>query len=135
VTCNVISIKVVGAPLACSPPDGPITSAPPIHKRAPITLEGFFVGAQWPAALVRRKTDGKILSVARQKIRIDESQYTANLDVKIDPSSYKPATISTTENESSAVEESKMRPPVDRNMVQSIKSLREHRQRLPGADP
>ena len=44
--------------------------------------EGFFYGIQWPAVMVKRKSDGKILSVSRKKIRVYEKQYTCPLDQK-----------------------------------------------------
>ena len=44
--------------------------------------EGFFYGIQWPAVMVKRKSDGKILSVSRKKIRVYERQYTCPLDQK-----------------------------------------------------
>ncbi len=43
---DLIQIKVFGAPLLYSDPNGPI------HKRAPITKKGFYVGCQWSAVLV-----------------------------------------------------------------------------------
>jgi hypothetical protein len=68
-----IQLKVFGAPTLYSDPDGPI------HKRAPIAEKGYFVGYQWPAVLVKRKEDGKIIMVSRQKVRVYESIYTSPL--------------------------------------------------------
>ena len=55
-----------------------------MHKRSAINKEGHFFGIQWPAALVQRKSDKKILSVSRQKIRVHESAYMAKLDQRVD---------------------------------------------------
>ncbi len=56
-----LGIKVFGAPLVFAPIDGPI------HKRAAINEEGYFLGYQWPAMLVLRKSDEKVISLSRQK--------------------------------------------------------------------
>jgi hypothetical protein len=64
-----LGLKLFGAPCIFAPIDGPI------HKRAPITEEGYFLGYQWPAMLVLRKLDGKVISVSRQKVRVYESAY------------------------------------------------------------
>ncbi len=61
-----------------SPPNGPI------HKRAPITEKGWFGGMQYPAVLVIRERDGKIINVAKQKVRVHESCYT--LPLRCEPS-------------------------------------------------
>ncbi len=74
---NQLGLKVFGAPLVFAPIDGPI------HKRAPINEEGYFLGYQWPAMLVLRKRDGKIISVSRQKVRIYESAYTGPLNERM----------------------------------------------------
>jgi hypothetical protein len=74
---NQLGLKVFGAPLVFAPIDGPI------HKRAPINEEGYFIGYQWPAMLVLRKRDGKIISVSRQKVRIYESAYTGPLNERM----------------------------------------------------
>ena len=58
---RILSIFNFGAPCLYAPIDGPI------HKRAPIAEEGYFYGIQWPACLVRRKSDMKIMSVSRKK--------------------------------------------------------------------
>jgi hypothetical protein len=47
----------------------------PEHKRAAKTETGWFVGMQWPMALVLRKTDMKVVSVSRKKIRVHEGIY------------------------------------------------------------
>ncbi len=69
-------MKVFGAPCIFAPIDGPI------HKWAPITEEGYFLGYQWPAMLVLRKSDGKVISVSRQKVRVHESAYIGPLNEK-----------------------------------------------------
>ncbi len=72
-----MGIKVFGAPLVFAPIDGPI------HKRAAINEEGYFLGYQWPAMLVLRKSDGKVISVSRQKVRVYESAYTGPLSERM----------------------------------------------------
>jgi hypothetical protein len=66
---GIICLYNFGAPLTYELADGPV------HKRAAIAGEGWFMGVQWPAALVRRKADMKILSVSTKKIRVYEAQY------------------------------------------------------------
>jgi hypothetical protein len=72
-----LRLKVFGAPLVFAPIDGPI------HKRAPINEEGYSLRYQWPAMLVLRKRDGKVISVSRQKVRVYESAYTGPLDERM----------------------------------------------------
>ena len=72
-----LGLKVFGAPLVFAPIDGPI------HKRAPINEEGYFLGYQWPAMLVLRKSDGKVISASRQKVRVYESAYTGPLNQRM----------------------------------------------------
>ena len=62
---DLIQLKVFGTPLLYSDPNGPI------HKIAPIALEVYFVEYQWPAVLVKREEDGKIILVSRQKVRVN----------------------------------------------------------------
>ena len=66
---DLLQLKVFGAPALYSDPNGPI------HKRAPITEKGFYIGCQWPAILIKREKDGKIIMVSRQKVRVHESAY------------------------------------------------------------
>jgi hypothetical protein len=73
---DLIQLKMFGAPVLYANPDGPI------HKRAPIAEQGYYVGCQWPAVLVKRKTDGKVIMVSRQKVRVHESIYTGPLSLK-----------------------------------------------------
>ncbi len=72
-----LGLKVFGAPLVFAPIDGPI------HKRAAINEEGYFLGYQWPAMLVLRKSDEKVISVSRQKVRVYESAYTGPLNKRM----------------------------------------------------
>jgi hypothetical protein len=66
-------VHVFGAPCMYSPATGPV------HKQAAQTLEGFFVGVQHPMALVIRKSDMKLISVSKKKLKVYESMYTAPL--------------------------------------------------------
>ena len=56
-----------------APPEGPV------HKRAAVTLEGFFVGVQHPMALIIRKSDMKLISVSKKKVKVYEGMYTVPL--------------------------------------------------------
>ena len=134
---KLIQIKVFGAPCVFAPMDGPI------HKRAPIAEEGFFLGYQWPAALIMRKSDNKILSVSRQKLRVYEEAYIGPLRNKIQVEA-----IAQQDNEriinpdvvngAGANIENTERADANADyfangeMVQSIKYLRDHRLPLPG---
>ncbi len=71
-------IHVFGAPCMYSPMEGPV------HKRAALTLEGFFVGVQHPMALVLHKSDMKLISVSKKKLAVYESCYTAPLSFSSD---------------------------------------------------
>ena len=134
---NILCIHVMGAPLVFAPMEGPV------HKRGAMSQEGWFVGIQWPAALVKRKSDGKVLNVSRKKIHVYESAYLAPLDQRIPHDDDGPIDFKK-EMEKSGVydtavqkggsSDEKLQPEVNKNMVQSIKSLREHRFLLPG-DP
>jgi hypothetical protein len=55
----------------------------PVHKRAALTEEGYFVGVQHPMALVLRKHDMKLLSVSTKKIKVYESAYCVPLMDKV----------------------------------------------------
>jgi hypothetical protein len=61
---SLIQLKVFGAPILYADPDGSI------HKRVEL---GYYVGCQWPAILVKRLTDGKVIMVSRQNVRVHES--------------------------------------------------------------
>ncbi len=45
------------------------------HKRAAKTEWRWFVGVQWPMALVLRPSDNKVLSISRKKIHWHEIMY------------------------------------------------------------
>ena len=140
VNWKVLPIHVFGAPLCYAPMDGPI------HKRAPIAEQGHFYGVQWPAVLVRRVHDGKILNCARQKIRVYEKAYLADLDQHVEcvedvslADAGMESERSMETNESSSVmgeseggESKALRPELSKNMVQSAKSIREYRFKIPG---
>jgi hypothetical protein len=146
---RILFVKNFGAPLDFSPIDGPI------HKRAAITVEGFFVGIQWPAALVMRKRDMKVLSVSTKKIKVYESAYLNELDSMVDKGtitdSLKMKVIDSfpidSDQSSSCVDDNnepqegpgfaasmgqRDLPPATKSMVQSIVSQREHQFHLPG---
>jgi hypothetical protein len=114
-----------------------------------MNMEGHFMGIQWPVALIKRKKDGKILNVSRKKIHVYESSYLVKLDQRVEHPGEIPAEAkivandfeSTSEEVGGAAQdggsaststELALRPELDKNMVQSIKSLREHRFLLSG---
>jgi hypothetical protein len=66
-------VHVFGAPCMYAPPEGPV------HKRAAVTLEGFFVGVQHPMALIIRKSDMKLISISKKKVKVYEGLYTVPL--------------------------------------------------------
>ena len=128
---DLLKIKCFGAPCIYSPIDGPI------HKRAPVAEEGWFVGRQWPFMIIKRKSDGKLLNVSDKKVRVYESMYTVPMNVDIDPRLIQNTSDTEFMNNEvdilgQAVPESLLKPEVDNNMVSSIKSLREHKLELPG---
>ena len=118
-----LKIKCFGAPCIFAPIDGPI------HKRAPIMEEGWFVGRQWPFMIIKRKSDGKLLNVSDKKVRVYESMYTIPLLEDYDPTVF-PEIVQDVKD--IVNNEAAPRPEVDNNMVASIKSLREHKLQLPG---
>ena len=141
VNWSILSIHTMGAPLIYSPMDGPI------HKRAAMNQEGNFMGIQWPAALVRRKSDGKIMSVSRKKIRVYESAYLAELDQRVNVNEDVEHALQEVKEdfviEAKGLQNESMtsplssgetlpKPELSKNMVQSIKSLREHHFSVPG---
>jgi hypothetical protein len=71
-------VHVFGAPCMYAPMEGPV------HKRAAVTLEGFFVGVQHPMALVIRKSDMTLISVSKKKLVVHESCYVAPLSFSSD---------------------------------------------------
>jgi hypothetical protein len=52
------------------------------HKRSAKTEWGWFVGVQWPMALVLRPSDNKVLSISRKKVHCHEIMY-----ARFDPTS------------------------------------------------
>jgi hypothetical protein len=68
-----LCLHVFGAPCRYAPMTGPV------HKRAELTCEGYYVGVQHPMALVLRKHDMKLISCSTKKIAVYESPYTAPL--------------------------------------------------------
>jgi hypothetical protein len=70
-------IKVFGAPCNFAPMGGAV------HKRANLTEEGWFVGVQWPMVLVLRKSDGKVVSVSRKKVKVYEGGYIQGTAAKV----------------------------------------------------
>ena len=62
-------IKIFGAPCNFAPMEGAV------HKRGALTEDGWFVGVQWPMALVLRKRDMKVVSVSRKKLHVYEASY------------------------------------------------------------
>jgi hypothetical protein len=57
-----LCLHVFGAPCRYAPMTGPI------HKRAEMTEEGFFVGVQHPMVLIIRKSDMKLISCSKKEI-------------------------------------------------------------------
>ena len=143
VNWKVLPLHVFGSPCAYAPIEGPI------HKRAPITKQGHFMGVQWPAVLIKRTEDDKIISCAKQKMRAYEKVYTVPLDQAL-------SRITDGEGNTSGTQRSQdeevtpgvrarssgggeLNHRVDRpqkelskNRVQSIKSMREHQFQIPG---
>ena len=111
-----LCIHVFGAPCRFAIPTGPV------HKRAEITEEGYYVGVQHPMAIVIRKSDMKLVSVSTKKLHVYESAYCAplveNIDVK--PAHFEHAVVNT--------ESDCEKPP---QPARSVKSLREHEIQIP----
>jgi hypothetical protein len=120
-----------------------------MHKRGEMNMEGHFMGIQWPAASIKRKSDGKILNVSRKKIHVYESSCLAKLDQRVEHPGEIPAEAKIVENDHETTSEEvggaaqveggasmstelALRPELDKNMVQGVKSLREHRFLSPG---
>ena len=58
----------------------------PVHKRAEMTEEGYFVGVQHPMVLIIRKRDMKLISCSKKKFVVYEQSY-------ILPLQYSPSTL------------------------------------------
>ncbi len=69
-------VKIFGCPCQYEPAHGVD------HKRAAKTEWGWFVGIQWPMALVLRPGDNKVLSISTKKIHCHEVVY-----ARFDPAS------------------------------------------------
>jgi hypothetical protein len=125
----------------------------PIHKRASIAKLGHLHGVQWPGVLIRRVEDKKALSHARQKMGVYEKARLANLDQKISVVGDVELDLAEVKEKFGNMEASasggddgndgsksgdgeiggtNLRPELDKNMVTSAKSLREHRFQKPG---
>ena len=106
----------------------------PIHKRAPINEEGYFLGYQWPAMLVLRKSDGKVISVSRQKVRVYESAYTGPLNQRMIANAIESEFNANdlTSDKDTATKDSSEAAVFEGETVQSIKALRDHKLKLPG---
>ena len=124
-----LCLHVFGAPCKYADIDGPV------HKRASMTEDGFFVGVQYPMALVLRKHDMKLISVSTKKIKVFESMYTIPLDQKLpNPETYQHAEIINDEGPSEKVlnqPEPEETPQEVGGRVRSVKSVREHTIPLP----
>jgi hypothetical protein len=71
-------IHVFGCPVQYEPYGGAL------HKRAPKTEWGYYVGVQWPMVLVLREEDWKVISVSRKKVLCHEERYAkSNLPMTI----------------------------------------------------
>jgi hypothetical protein len=84
--------------------------------------------------LVLRKRDGKIISVSRQKVRIYESAYTGPLNERMIANEIESEFVANdmTSSHGNDDESSKESTVYDGKTVQSIKSLRDHKLKLPG---
>ncbi len=105
-------------------------------KRAPIAEQGYFLGYQWPAMLVLRISDGKVISVSRQKVRVYESAYIGPLDPKMISdkieSEFEIEMNASQLNEAMEAECKDDSQVFEGQTVQSIKALRDHKLKLPG---
>jgi len=97
----------------------------PVHKRANLTEDGFFVGVQHPMAMVLRKRDMKLMSVSTKKIKVYESAYIGPLGKAV-PSidDYEHAEVCGSEE----VKDQVLDPGESKSggKVHSIKSMRNH---------
>ena len=136
---ELLHIKVFGAPMVYALPDGPI------HKRSAVTDEGWFVGIQWPGVFVQRKSDEKVLNIARQKVRVHESMYTVPLATRLEADAINDFHTSLalefqgqgqdefdSEQASDEGVKEDVRPETNKNHVWAAKFLRDHRQKFVG---
>ena len=73
---DLMFVKTFGCPCQYEPANGVE------HKRGAKTEWGWFVGIQWPMALILRPGDSKVLSISRRKIHCHEMVY-----ARFDPAS------------------------------------------------
>jgi hypothetical protein len=89
--------------------------------------------------MVKRKSDGKVILVSRQKVRVHEGLYvqplcsqtnSTEIESALDEKDFQvePIGLKTKKVENGSIE----RPEIDNNMVQSVKSLQNHKQKLVG---
>jgi hypothetical protein len=121
-----LCLHVFGAPCRFALMDGPV------HKRAEMTVEGYFVGVQHPMVMIIRKSDMKLISCSKKKIVVYEEAY-------IKPLSYSPSELGAAviEGASNVDEPSLTNEPVSSDKenvsggpnpshVRSIKSVSSH---------
>jgi hypothetical protein len=84
--------------------------------------------------LVLRKSDGKVISVSRQKVRVYESAYTGPLSERMIANNIESEFVANdiTSIDYSDERASKESTVFDGKTVQSIKSLRDHKLKLAG---
>jgi hypothetical protein len=84
--------------------------------------------------LVLRKRDGKVISASRQKFRVYESTYTGSLNERMIANKIESEFVANDMASSDGTDEkvSKESTVFDGKTVQSIKSLRDHKLKLPG---
>ena len=75
---EILFIHVWGAPADYAPMEGPV------HKRAALLEQGYFVGMQYPSVLIQRKKDEKVIICSSKKVVVYESAYTIALDQMVD---------------------------------------------------
>jgi hypothetical protein len=62
-------IRVFGCPVQFKPLDKPLT------KMTERTLDGYFLGVDFPSVIVQRASDGKLMRISPKKVRCHESAY------------------------------------------------------------
>ena len=75
---EIICIHTWGAPMNYAPMEGPV------HKRAALLEQGYFVGVQYPSVLIQRKKDKKVIACSSKKVVVYESAYTISLDQMVE---------------------------------------------------
>ena len=118
-----LCLHVFGAPCRYAPPLGPV------HKRAEVTEEGFFVGVQHPMALVIRKSDMKLVSVSTKKIIVYESAYCSPLAKELsfeEIQAYEHAEVKSAEVGNGKSVDNECGTGLNPKAAHSIKSMRAH---------